>query len=65
MGLPPHRGLARPCFTPAKSGLLGTHSPGNRWLSAVRSRVGTRELFIHSAEIAEVFYVCHCGLAEL
>lgn len=65
MGLPPRRDLARPCSTPAKSGLLGTRSLGNRWLSAARSCVGTGELFIHSAEIAEVFYVCHRGLAAL
>lgn len=65
MGLPPRRDLARPCSTPAKSGLLGTCSPGNRWLSPARSRVGTGELLIRSAEIAGVFYGCHHGLAEL
>lgn len=65
MGLPPRRDLARPRSTPAKSGSLDTRSQGNRWLSAARSHVGTGELFIHSAEIAEVFYGCHCRLAEL
>lgn len=48
MGLPPHRDLARPCSTPAKSGFLGTCLLGSRWLSAARSHVGTGELFIHS-----------------